>query len=87
MSRVEKLKERFYKKPIPNDITFDELEVLANHYGCEFKTDGGRHSCRVYHAETGTIIPIPRHGKEVKEAYIKQVKNLFDRIDALKEEK
>ncbi len=35
---------------------------------------------KVVHPPSGTVIPIPRHGKAVKEAYIKQLKNLFDQI-------
>ena len=35
---------------------------------------------KVVHRASGTVIPIPRHGKAVKEAYIKQLKTLFDSI-------
>lgn len=82
MSTTEKRLKKFYQKPIPNDITFDEVESLAKYFGC-IVIGGGNHM-KVVHKPSGTVIPIPRHGKTVKEAYIKQLKILFD---SLKEEK
>lgn len=79
MSTIEKRLKKFYKKPIPNDITFDDIEVLANHFGCIVVT-GGNHSKKVVHKESGTVIPIPMHGKHIGEAYIKELKQLFDSI-------
>ena len=35
---------------------------------------------KIVHVPSGTVIPIPIHGKNVKEAYIKQLKDLFDLI-------
>lgn len=78
MSTVEKQLKKFYRKPIPNDITFDEVESLAKHFGCTV-VGGGSH-LKVVHAHSGTVIPIPRHGKTVKEAYVKQLKQLFNSI-------
>lgn len=66
-------------------MTFDEIEKLAKAYGCIVKT-GGRHSFHVAHLATGTVIPIPRHGDTVKEAYIKQLRDLFDKIESMEEE-
>ena len=40
----------------------------------------------VIYPEKGVVIPIPKHGKTVGEAYIKQLKNLFDIIDFKEEE-
>lgn len=79
MSTIEKRIKKFYRKPIPNDITFDDVETLAYYYGCIIKT-GGKHGIKVAHVPSGTVIPIPRHGKNVEEAYIKQLKDLFDSI-------
>ncbi len=80
MSKIEKAIQKFYKKPIPNDITFAEMERVAKHFGCIVNNKGGRHSYRVVHLESGTVIPIPVHGSTVEEAYIKQLKGLFDMI-------
>ena len=43
MSTIEKRLKKFYRKPIPNDITFEEIEVIAKYYGCQVST-GGNHS-------------------------------------------
>lgn len=78
MSTIEKRLKKFYRKPIPNDITFDEVQALAEYFGCTV-VGGGNHM-KIVHSSSGTVIPIPRHGKTVKEAYIKQLKALFDKI-------
>ena len=80
MSRIEKDVKKFYKKPIPNDITYEEVKKVANFFGCTVNTKGGRHPLRVVHKESGTVIPIPVHGNTVKEAYIKQLQDLCDMI-------
>lgn len=79
MSTIEKRIKKFYRKPIPNDITFEDVEVLASYYGCTVVA-GGKHSKKVVHIPTGTVIPIPMHGKNIGEAYVKQLKDLFDQI-------
>lgn len=80
MTKIEKLKERFTGKPIPNDITFSELERLSRYYGCDIVT-GGKHPIKVVDVTSGTVIPIPMHGKFVQEAYIKELKDLFTEIE------
>lgn len=79
MGTFEKRYAKFCRKPIPNDITFEEVETIAKHFGCQIDY-GGNHP-KVVHIESGTVIPVPKHGKYVKEAYIKQLKKLFDSID------
>lgn len=79
MSTIENRIKKFYRKPIPNDITFDDVEALANYFGCSILS-GGKHSKKVVHRPSGTVIPIPMHGKTIDEAYIKQLKKLFDSI-------
>lgn len=71
--------KKFYRNPIPNDITFDDVRVLASYFGCEIVT-GGNHSQKVVHKSSGTVIPIPMHGNCIGEAYVKELKNLFDQI-------
>ena len=85
MSTLEKLKAKFNEKPIPNDITFDEVERLANAYGCRVIA-GGKHSKKIADVQSGTVIPIPMHGKYVQEAYIKELKELFAEIEARSKE-
>lgn len=79
MSTIEKRIKKFYRKPIPNDITFDDVKVLAEYYGC-IVVSGGNHSKKIVHVPSGTVIPIPMHGKTIKEAYVKELKKLFNRI-------
>ena len=79
MSSIDKLIEKFYSKPIRNDITLNEVKRLAAHFGCEVLT-GGNHQIRIVHKESSTIIPLPCHGNCIKEAYIKELKALFDLI-------
>lgn len=83
MSQIKKLQKKFFSKPIRNDMTFDEIVTLASAYGCTIK-QGGNHTC-IVHMESGRLIPIPRHGKCVKEAYIKQLRDLFEEIGDIKE--
>ena len=85
MSQLQKLLDRFNSKPIRNDITFAEVETLASAYGCRVMS-GGNHM-KVVHPPSGTVIPIPRHGKTVGEAYIKQLKRLFEEIGSIQEVK
>lgn len=85
LSQLEKLKKKFFSKPIRNDMTFAEIEKLAKAYGCKVG-GGGKHPFHVAHLETGTVIPIPTHGKTVEEAYIKQLRDLFEKIGDPEEE-
>ena len=62
-------------------MTIDEVIRLAKAYGCTVLT-GGNHQVRIAHKPTGRVIPIPSHGKTVKEAYIMELRELFDEIDA-----
>ena len=81
LSTLDKLKAKFYRVPIPNDITFDEAIRLARSYGCLIKT-GGKHPIKIIDLLSGTVIPIPVHGKFVQEVYISQLKDLFCEIES-----
>lgn len=82
-SKIQKLIEKFYERPLRNDLTFNEIQKISEHYGCKV-ISGGNHM-KVAHIPSGTIIPIPRHGNCVKEAYIKQLCDLFDSIEPKEE--
>ena len=79
MSKIETRIRKFYRKPIPNDITIRDVEVLAVYFGCVIRA-GGKHGVKVVHVPSGTVIPIPVHGKHIKEEYVKLLKILFDKI-------
>lgn len=86
MSKLDKLKKKFFSKPIRNDMTFDEIEKIAASYGCIVGKKGGRHPFHVAYPPLGRVIPIPTHGNLVGEAYIKQLRELFEEIESLEEE-
>lgn len=78
MSKIDKAMKKFYNKPIPNDITFDEVVSVMTHFGCILDS-GGNHPKIVY-PKLGYVILVPKHGKCVGEVYIKQLKDLLDMI-------
>ena len=61
------------------------MERLANAFGCRV-VSGGKHSKKVVDVPSGTVSPIPMHGKYVQEAYIKELKDLFAEIEARSKE-
>ena len=85
MSTIQKLIDKLNEKPIPNNIVFEDLERVATYYGCKILS-GGKHSKKIVDVTSGTVIPIPMHGKYVKEAYIKEAKDLFVEIEKRKKE-
>ena len=54
-------------------------------YGCGVVA-GGKHSKKIVDVPSGTVIPIPMHGKYVQEAYIKELKDLFAEIESRRRE-
>jgi len=86
MGNFEKRYKKFTRKPIPNDITFDDVEVIARHFGCIIDS-GGKHSKKVVYPPLGRVIPIPMHGKSIGEAYVKELKELFFEIEEKENEK
>ncbi len=82
LSTIEKLKKKLNEKPVRNDMTIDEIIRLARAYGCDILT-GGNHQIRIVHKPTGRVIPIPCHGKTVKEAYILELKELIKEIESM----
>jgi hypothetical protein len=62
-------------------MTLNEVIRLAGFYGCEVLT-GGNHQIRIVHKESGRVIPLPRHGNTVKEAYVMELRELIEEIEA-----
>ena len=79
MSTIEKRIKKFYRKPVPNNITLDDAIAVAKYFGCIVKTVVN-HGLKIVYISTGTVIPIPVHGKYIGEAYVEQLKKLFDSI-------
>ena len=85
MASIDKLLEKFYRKPIPNDITYDELRRIADHFGLIVKPPKGKHPMKISYPGIASI-PIPVHKKSVGEAYIYQVKMLIEKVKEQKGE-
>ncbi len=79
MSQFDKAWDHFNSKPIPRDITFDELKYIVEHFGFEIENDG-KH-VKIKHNDSGAKIPIPIHGKTVQYVYIKQVKEAINKLN------
>ena len=80
MSTIQKRISKLNKLPVPNDMTFEDIEAIAKHYNCVVLT-GGKHGFKIAYIPWGIIIPIPHHGNNVEEAYIVQLKELFLKIE------
>lgn len=80
MSTIEKLIRRMLQKPVPKDMTIDEIERIAAFYGCSIIT-GGNHQIRIRCNNPKRTIPIPIHGNTIKPAYIKELIELFEEIE------
>ncbi len=77
MSSIDKLRKRLYSSPTPKDLTLDEILRLAKYYNCYVRT-GGNHQKTIVSKATGMIVPLPQHDKEVKQAYVRQLRELFN---------
>lgn len=71
MSRIEKLLAR--AKNSPQNISFRELETLANAYGLPLKQGRGGGSHYIQRLPDGTKYTIPRQGNRVLWIYVKRV--------------
>lgn len=78
MSQFEKAWKKFNRCPIPCDISFTELQYVAQHFGFETLNDGKHVKLRL--KSLGIKIPIPIHGKTVQAVYIKQVKEAINKL-------
>ena len=71
MSRIEKLLAR--AKNSQQNISFRELETLANAYGLPLKKGRGGGSHYIQRLPDGTKYTIPRQGNRVLWIYVKRV--------------
>lgn len=53
---------------------------MAKIYDC-IVLIGGNHQIRIVHKKSGTVIPIPHHGKCVNRVYVKELNELFNEIE------
>ena len=71
MSRIEKLLAKANNSP--QNISFAELETLANAYGLPLKPGKGGGSHYIQRLPDGTKNTIPRQGDKVLWVYVKRV--------------
>lgn len=83
MTSLKNLEAKFYRKPIPNDITYAELKRIVENHHCRWVSNKGNHPFVVRYDPLSKKIPIPKHGKYVKEAYIAQVKELLMLVEEM----
>jgi len=75
MSKREKLLKKLIGGQNDASFTFDEVELLLLQAG--FVPQGGKGSHHGFRHEDGRKVVIPHHGKTVKPAYIRNVRNLL----------
>lgn len=85
MASIDKLLTKFNRKPVPNDITYSELIRIAKHYRLSVKEPNGKHPLKIAYPGI-MVVPIPKHGKCVKEVYIEQIKNLIEQVKMIRGE-
>lgn len=81
MPTVKKIINDIKEKPTRNDITIEDIMRVAKYYGCTIRT-GGNHQIAICSEYLQRPIPIPCHGKYVKEAYVRLVADLIEEIES-----
>ena len=85
MSRIEKIKDRFWQDPCPKQFDWADFEKLAKHYGFERinrhgnrKRRGGS-SEKFYHKESGIMLHLhkPHPDDTLWEDIIKSIRERF----------
>lgn len=57
MTKFDTKKEKFFKTPVPKDISVDDVKYLAGRYGCDWK-EGANHSRVIFDPEKYSDCPI-----------------------------
>ncbi len=83
MTRMER-RERAIRRN-PNDVRFDDLDLLLRAYGFTRRNRGKSH--HVYrHPSITEHVNVPVHGSTVKPIYVKQALAAIDAIKATQQE-
>ncbi|RAK17368.1 HicA-like toxin of HicAB toxin-antitoxin system [Anoxybacillus vitaminiphilus] len=78
---MSKIRKRFERILInPNDIKWDELRTIAEHYGLTVKPPSrGSHYKVYYENDTeNTMVTVPVHHNRVKPVYVKRIISLIE---------
>lgn len=87
ISSIEKLREKFYKKPIAKDLTFNDAKRLLEYYGCIFTDSSGGSHFAVKHSGVRGTLTLPRHAQQNLKRYnVRDITKFIDEINE-KEEK
>lgn len=75
MSKAQKALEKILQGLSDNNVTFDEAIMVLTRVG--FVYAGGKGSHQAYRHADGRKIILPRHGKDLKVVYVKQIRELL----------
>lgn len=75
VSKIQKAMERIMSGRVDKTITFDEAVYVLTRAG--FCHDGGKGSHQVYRHADGRKLVLPRHGKDLKPIYVRQIRELL----------
>lgn len=86
MTQLGKRRKKLFQKPIPNDMTEEEIFSIAEQYGCSIHTGGNHQHKIVFNPDENCpiqqkSIPVPSHGKNVPEVVIRELKQLIIEIE------
>jgi predicted RNA binding protein YcfA (HicA-like mRNA interferase family) len=75
MSKAQKILQKILSGQSDKNIMFDEAVYVLRNAG--FIYDGGKGSHQVYRNIDGRKMVLPRHGKEIKPVYVRQIRELL----------
>lgn len=86
MSRLDKIKDKLKRDPIPKDFTWDELSYLLTALGYK-KKEGDGSRVKFLHQETNHPIYLhrPHPGNEIKPRALRNIRDELEKTGALDE--
>lgn len=85
MSQIEKLYEKFKRRPVPTDILFDDADRLLKAHGFVRRQPSGGSSHYIYiHPELSDFrVSIVKDGRKIKKGYVRATIEAVDRVREL----
>ncbi|OPX92592.1 MAG: hypothetical protein A4E53_00383 [Pelotomaculum sp. PtaB.Bin104] len=78
MGRFEKLVQRFYDRPVPSDISYQEAARLLIGIGCIIRKGSGSHRVFNYHDYPEPIVLVERDN--LKQYQVQDIRKLLEYI-------
>ncbi len=75
ISKAQKALEKILSGRSDRNVTFAEVVYVLLHSG--FVHDGGKGSHQVFRHADGRKMVLPRHGKDLKPVYVRQIRELL----------